>query len=64
MAVDRTENIDSLSAIARKAGATQHLLIEIDAGMNRCGVNTETEALDLAKIITRADWHRARPPDN
>ncbi len=54
VAVDRAENIDSLSAVARKVGATLHLMIEIDVGMNRCGVNTEEEALDLVKRITTA----------
>jgi D-serine deaminase-like pyridoxal phosphate-dependent protein len=55
VAVDRAENIDSLSAVARKVGATLHLLIEIDVGMERCGVNTEQEALELAERIGRAD---------
>jgi D-serine deaminase-like pyridoxal phosphate-dependent protein len=55
VAVDRAENIDILSAVARKVGATLHLLIEIDVGMERCGVNTEQEALELAKRIGKAD---------
>jgi 3-hydroxy-D-aspartate aldolase len=55
VAVDRAENIDTLSAVAGSVGATLHVLIEIDVGMNRCGVNTEAEALDLAERIGRAD---------
>jgi D-serine deaminase-like pyridoxal phosphate-dependent protein len=55
VAVDRAENIDTLSAVAGTVGAALHVLIEIDVGMNRCGVNTEAEALDLAERIGRAD---------
>jgi len=54
VAVDRAENIESLSAVTRKVGAMLHVLVEIDVGMNRCGVNTEEEALDLAQRIGRA----------
>jgi D-serine deaminase-like pyridoxal phosphate-dependent protein len=55
VAVDRAENIDGLSEAARSVGATLHVLIEIDVGMNRCGVNTEEEALALAKRIAGAE---------
>lgn len=54
VAVDRAENVDSLSAIALEVGATLHVLIEIDVGMSRCGVNTEKEALELARRIGRS----------
>jgi D-serine deaminase-like pyridoxal phosphate-dependent protein len=55
VAVDRLENVDSLSAVARKVGAVLHVLVEVDVGMNRCGVNTEREALDLARRIVSAE---------
>ena len=54
VAVDRAENIDILSAVAGTVGATLHVLIEVDVGMNRCGINSEAEALDLAERIGRA----------
>jgi D-serine deaminase-like pyridoxal phosphate-dependent protein len=54
VAVDRAENIDTLSSVACAVGSTLHVLIEIDVGMNRCGVDSEAEALDLARRIERA----------
>jgi D-serine deaminase-like pyridoxal phosphate-dependent protein len=54
VAVDRAENIDSLSRAACSLGATLHVLIEIEVGMNRCGVSTEAEALELAQRIAAA----------
>ena len=54
VAVDCVENIESLSSVARNVGTTLHVLIEIDVGMNRCGVNTKEEALDLARRIGSA----------
>ena len=55
VAVDRGENIDSLAAAARQVGCTLHVLIEIDVGMERCGVNTGSEALELAAKIAGAE---------
>jgi D-serine deaminase-like pyridoxal phosphate-dependent protein len=54
VAVDRAENIDDLSAAARTVDSTLHVLVEIDVGMSRCGVDSEAEALDLARRIERA----------
>ena len=55
VAVDRVENVDDLAAAARQAGGTLHVLIEVDVGMERCGVNTEAEALELASRIAGAE---------
>jgi D-serine deaminase-like pyridoxal phosphate-dependent protein len=54
VAVDRVENVDSLSAVARAVGSTLYVLVEIDVGMSRCGVGSEKEALELALRIGRA----------
>ena len=49
VAVDNAENIATLSKTAQRFGATIHVLIEVDVGMERCGINTPEEALLLAK---------------
>jgi len=51
VAVDNVENASQMSAIAVKRGVKVNVLVEIDVGMNRCGVGTEEEALALAKTI-------------
>ena len=51
VAVDNIENITALSEAASKAGSTLYVLVEIDVGMKRCGVNTQQEALALASKI-------------
>jgi D-serine deaminase-like pyridoxal phosphate-dependent protein len=54
VAVDSKLGIEQLSASARKAGVTIGVLIEIDIGMNRGGVQPGKPVLDLAEIISRA----------
>ena len=54
VAVDRAENIDDLSDVVTSVGSTLHVLVEIDVGMSRCGVDSEAEALDLARRIEDA----------
>ena len=54
IAVDNIENINSLSEIAVKAGVEFFVLVEVDIGMNRCGVDSETEVLYLAKAVDRS----------
>ena len=49
--VDNAENIAVLSKAASKIGATIYVLVEVDVGMNRCGVNTPEEVYALAKKI-------------
>lgn len=51
VAVDNAYNIDDLSQIAEREGVNLHVLVEINVGMDRCGVNTKEEALVLAKRI-------------
>jgi 3-hydroxy-D-aspartate aldolase len=49
---DNAANIADLSAAAVRAGSTLHVLVEVDVGMDRCGVKTGEEALDLARKVT------------
>lgn len=51
VAVDCEENVRELSEAASKAGVKIRILVEVDLGMNRCGVPTGQPALDLARIV-------------
>jgi D-serine deaminase-like pyridoxal phosphate-dependent protein len=51
VAVDNAENIADLSKGASKAGSTIYVLVEVDVGMKRCGVNTPEEVYLLAREI-------------
>jgi D-serine deaminase-like pyridoxal phosphate-dependent protein len=53
VAVDEAANAAAHSAAAVRAGSTVGIFIEVDTGMNRCGVDTEAEAeaLALARAI-------------
>lgn len=52
---DDPGNVDALSAAAAGAGSTLHVLVEVDVGMQRCGVEPGEPALALARRI------RSRP---
>ncbi len=52
VAVDEAPNAAALSAAAATAGATLGVLVEVDTGMDRCGVDTAEAALDLARRVT------------
>jgi len=51
VAVDSAENIRMLSEAAAAAGVTIRILVEVNIGMNRCGVEPGTPALELARLI-------------
>ena len=51
VAVDEAANADALSAAAQAAGTRLGVFIEIDDGMDRCGVDTPEEALALARHL-------------
>jgi D-serine deaminase-like pyridoxal phosphate-dependent protein len=51
VAVDDAANADALSAAAVKAGATLGILVEVDTGMDRCGVDTAPDGLALARHV-------------
>jgi D-serine deaminase-like pyridoxal phosphate-dependent protein len=49
--VDDAQNVADLSAVARSAGVTLGVLVEVDLGMSRCGVEPGEPALALARRI-------------
>ncbi|MDD6816557.1 MAG: alanine racemase [Firmicutes bacterium] len=49
--VDQEENIRALSAAAVLAGTQIHCYVELDIGMNRCGVTTFEEFYRLAALL-------------
>jgi D-serine deaminase-like pyridoxal phosphate-dependent protein len=49
--VDQPENIDALAAAAQAAEATLGVLVEVNMGMNRCGVEPGEPAVALARRI-------------
>jgi D-serine deaminase-like pyridoxal phosphate-dependent protein len=51
--VDDPANIDAMADAAREAGATIGVLVEVDIGMKRCGVDPGEPALDLARRVHR-----------
>ncbi len=51
VAVDDAENAASLAAAARSAAAELGVCIEVDTGMDRCGVDTPEAALALARQV-------------
>jgi D-serine deaminase-like pyridoxal phosphate-dependent protein len=51
VAVDDAQNAAEIAQAARAAGANIGVLIEVDTGMDRAGVDTEAEAVELAKRL-------------
>jgi len=51
VAVDEAANAAAHSAAAVAAGATLGIMIEVDTGMDRCGVDTARECLALARQV-------------
>ena len=54
VAVDDPANVDALSAAASAAGSEIGVLVEIDTGMDRCGVDGYDEALLVAGRVAAA----------
>ena len=54
LAVDNGDNVDDLSEAAVATGVTLRVLVEVDAGLGRCGVQSGQPALDLAKQVARS----------
>jgi D-serine deaminase-like pyridoxal phosphate-dependent protein len=50
-AVDSPQNLRELSAAAQEAGVTIGVLVEVDIGMNRCGVPPGEPTFDLARRV-------------
>jgi D-serine deaminase-like pyridoxal phosphate-dependent protein len=53
VAIDDARNAEELSAAALKAGSMLGVLIDLDVGMERCGVRNKEEALRLAEQVSR-----------
>jgi D-serine deaminase-like pyridoxal phosphate-dependent protein len=51
--VDDADNVRDLGAACRNVGATLGVLVEIDIGMNRCGVEPGEAAVELARFVTQ-----------
>ena len=53
VALDSHEGVDALHAAAREATATVGVLVDLDVGFHRTGVQSPAAALELAQAITR-----------
>ena len=53
VAIDSTTAADALSAAARLAGSTIGILVDLDVGFHRTGVQSPAEALKLAQHVSR-----------
>lgn len=60
VAVDDPENIRQLDARAREAGVQVNVLVELDVGGHRCGVQPGREALELTREVLRHKGLRFR----
>ena len=54
VAVDDTQNIKDLSQAAQAAGVSLRVLVEVDVGQRRCGVQPGEPALVLARHVVNA----------
>jgi D-serine deaminase-like pyridoxal phosphate-dependent protein len=52
VAVDEAANAAAHSAAAVAAGSTLGIMVEVDTGMDRCGVDTAQDCLALARRVT------------
>lgn len=51
-AVDAPHQVVEIGAAAHETGTTVPVLVEVDVGMNRCGVPPGEPALELARLVT------------
>jgi D-serine deaminase-like pyridoxal phosphate-dependent protein len=51
VAIDDADNAAEIAAAGRAAGSTVGLLIEVDTGMDRAGVDSVEEAVELARAV-------------
>lgn len=54
VAVDNSQNVQAISEAAAAKGATVRMLVEVNIGMNRCGVESGKPALELAEQIRQS----------
>ena len=60
VAVDDPDNAEVLASAAREEGSEIGVLIDVDTGMNRCGVRSAEDALKLAERVSRLAGLRLR----
>jgi D-serine deaminase-like pyridoxal phosphate-dependent protein len=60
VAVDDPRNAEALSAAAGSAGSEIGVLVDVDVGMNRCGVRNLEQALRVAEHVHRLPGLRLR----
>lgn len=53
VAVDSLQAVDALATAARSAGSTIGILVDVDVGMGRTGVQSPQQALELAEHVDR-----------
>jgi D-serine deaminase-like pyridoxal phosphate-dependent protein len=58
IAVDDASNAGEIAAAARAAGSTLGVLVELDTGMDRAGVDTTAEAVALAREVAALEGVR------
>lgn len=58
VAVDDARNAADIAAAARSAGSTVGILIEVDTGMDRAGVDTPGQAVELARQVSAQEGLR------
>ena len=54
VAVDSAQNVQAISEAASAKGAHVRMLVEVNIGMDRCGVEPGKPALELANVIHRS----------
>jgi len=54
VAVDNLENINELSQAAHAKGVQVRVLVEVNIGHNRCGVEPNEQALQMARAVSEA----------
>jgi D-serine deaminase-like pyridoxal phosphate-dependent protein len=54
VAVDSAQNVQAISEAASAKGANVRMLVEVNIGMDRCGVEPGKPALELANVIRRS----------
>ena len=54
VAVDAAEPVRTLSQAAARAGVTLGVLVDLDVGLQRCGVRSAEAARDLAHVVSEA----------
>jgi D-serine deaminase-like pyridoxal phosphate-dependent protein len=54
VAVDNPDNVHMYSAAAQQAGSVINLVVEVNIGLNRCGVQPGEAVLSLARLISQS----------